>query len=227
METLERNEIDIVASRIIDSLVVKGVLSKNSYDPKLFNELHELLKENFNIPQTSITNIMARTLFGISSSYEPLTIVGAGTYTGNALAWLAGKQLINSDKLVKVYGLDTSKDATEIAKSNFSNIKANNVFLLQEDAIEWLNNTNLKIDLLYIDIDTIKDGKRKYLDLLIAAYPKINPGGLVIAHDVNEEKFIRDLKPFLEEIQNTEKFKHSINLNIDSFGISISVKGDN
>lgn len=224
MNTLEENKIDVVVSRIMDNLVDKEVLPKNSYDPILFNELHELLKKNFNIPQTSITNIMARTLFGISSSHEPLIMVGAGTYTGNALAWLTGKQLLEPNELVRVYGLDISKDATEIAKSNFSSIQAKNILLLQEDAIEWLKNTNLKIDLLYIDIDTVKDGKTKYLDLLIEAYPKINPGGLVIAHDVNEKKFIKDLEPFLEEIQDSKKFKHSINLNIDSFGISISIK---
>lgn len=227
MELLIDEKLNSIVSCIMEKLVENGIVKQNLYNPIKYHELHHLLTTNFYIPDTSITRIMSRLLFGISNSHNAKTVVGAGTYTGNALAWISGNQLIEPKHDVRIYGLDISKSATEIAKENFRKINALNVILLQEDAIEWVSQAEIEVDLLYIDIDTQMCGKKMYLDLLVKAYPKLKAGALVIAHDVNEQKFKNDLKPFIEEIQNSTKFKKSINLNVDSFGISVSVKGDN
>ncbi|QNK89105.1 class I SAM-dependent methyltransferase [Sporosarcina sp. resist] len=130
----------------------------------------------------------------------------------------------DSPNPVRIYGLDISPEATKITKNNFSKINAQDVKLFEADAIDWLKDTSEKIDLLYIDIVTMQDGKSEYLDVLDAAYPMMNEGSLVIAHDINEEKFKKDLIPFVEKVLNHTKFKSIINLNFDSYGLSISIK---
>lgn len=219
------NQLDIVMGRLIDQLSKKEILKPGSYDSNKFYELYEVLKQSFVIPKTSITKIMSRLLFSVGYSKKPKVMVGAGTYTGHALAWLSGYYILgDSHDSVKIYGLDISDEATKIAKKNFSMLNAKNVNLLAVDAIEWFEDTLDFVDLLYIDIDTKDDGKKKYVDLLNAAYPKMQSGSLIVAHDINEEKFKEDMIPFIEEILDRTKFKSSINLNVDPYGLSISIK---
>lgn len=219
------NHLDISVKRIIKQLYDRDILENSNYNAEKFYELYKILNESFVVPETSITQIMSRILFSIGFNKNPKVMVGAGTYTGNALAWLSGYYLI--DKLkeeVKIYGLDISSEATDIAKSNFSRINAKNVTLIKADAINWIKNTSEHIDLLYIDIDTDIEGKSKYIDLLNEAYPKMNSGGLIVAHDINEEKFKEDMNPFIDKVLDQSMFKSSINLDVDSYGLSISMK---
>ncbi|MEF2293793.1 O-methyltransferase [Virgibacillus dokdonensis] len=217
--------LDNAINKLAIQLCNKSILEYNKYNSDKFYELYKLLKDSFVIPKTSITKIMSRILFTIGYSKKPQVMVGAGTYTGNALAWLSGYYLLgDSDRNVKIYGLDISSEATKIAKDNFSKVNADNVHLIKEDAINWLENTSENIDLLYIDIDTEEDGKSKYIDLLNVAYHKLNSEGLILAHDINEKKFKDDMIPFVEKILDQSMFKDSINLNVDSFGLSITIK---
>ncbi|MFJ7747501.1 O-methyltransferase [Peribacillus sp. NPDC097295] len=222
----ERYEVlDEKVEEIIEYLSNKEILNKNCFQTDKFYELHQLLSLNFNIPQTSITKVMARILFSIGYSKKPNVLVGAGTYTGNALAWLSGYSILgDAGQKTSIYGLDISKEATAISQINFANIHASDVHIIQADAISWITEVPEKIDLLYIDIDTKEDGKKKYLDLLHVAFPKMNENGLIIAHDINEKKFEKDMKPFEEALLDETKFKSSINLNVDPFGLSISIK---
>lgn len=212
---------------LTNHLYRQGVLDQfGSFKEKEFYQLHEILTKSFNIPETSITKIMSRLMFSIGKSKKPKVLVGAGTYAGNALAWLSGYYLLDKHQDVEIYGLDISSKATNIAKKNFDSIQAKNVNLVEADAIEWLKSAkNDSIDLLYIDIDTVEDGKKKYFDLLKVAYSKLTDGGIILAHDINEEKFKEDLKPFINEVQDRSKYSKSFNLNVDSFGLSVTVKG--
>lgn len=223
---IEKNtDLDIVMKKMIKTLGQKKFLEENCFHPDKFYQLYEILERNFVIPKTSITKIMSRMLFSIGYSKKPRVMVGAGTYTGHALAWLSGYHILGDavDKM-KIYGLDISAKSTEIAKKNFSKISTENITLLEVDAIKWLKNTSEAIDLLYIDIDTKEDGKRRYTELLDVAYPKMSPDSLIIAHDTKEEIFKNDMKPFLEGILDESKFKSSINLSIDPYGLSITIK---
>ncbi|CAM3867308.1 class I SAM-dependent methyltransferase [Mesobacillus thioparans] len=215
------NELDIAVSKIIEKFSLNQ--HEASYDPEKFYQYLSVLEKDFFVPKTSITKIVSRLLFAIGST-SPKVMVGAGIYTGHAMAWIAGDQYFKKDSARSIIGLDIDKEAIEKAQENFNKIGTLNVACLNEDAISWIKNYQGEIDLLYIDIDTLEDGKKCYIDVLKAAYPKLKSNALVIAHDINEEKFKNDLVPYIDFTSNKNFFRKNYNLNVDQYGLSVAQK---
>ncbi|WP_263707048.1 class I SAM-dependent methyltransferase [Shouchella tritolerans] len=210
-------KLDTITEKITERLCEEGFINSAYYDREGYYRKKELIK-NFYIPKTSITKLASRILYSIGLNSASHTIVGAGTYTGHAISWL-----ISESDAKFVYALDIDPAATRIAVDNFSNFKPK-PNCINIDAESWLCQYDGSIDILYIDVDTIDDGKKKYVDILEAAYEKISANGIIIAHDINEEKFQEDMVAYKKVIANRGKFKNSINLNIDDFGLAITKK---
>ena len=90
-------------------------------DEGTFDELRREVKEKFTIPGTSITPVMERLLYMLSSVRKPRRVIGLGTYCGNALVWSVGPSCGQGRvyEAEKVYGIDTDAEATESAQRNF------------------------------------------------------------------------------------------------------------
>ena len=54
------------------------------YDEKAFDELRQEVKRQFTIPGTSVTPVMERLLYMLSSVRRPRRVIGLGTYCGSA-----------------------------------------------------------------------------------------------------------------------------------------------
>ena len=65
-------------------------------------------QEVFTVPGTSITPVMERLLYMLSSLRRPRRAIGLGTYCGNALVWTVGPGCGpgRAYKAEKVYGID-------------------------------------------------------------------------------------------------------------------------
>ncbi len=218
--------LDDVVSKILNNLLKRGLIDNDTFNTEDYMTYREvLLSQQFYVPQTSITKIASRLLFAIGVISAPKVMVGAGIYTGHALSWLSGYSYLSKKETTNIYGLDISAEAIAHANNNFQKINMPNVNCMHADAVSWLRNYDMDpIDVLYIDIDTKEEGKSKYLELLEAAYPKLSTGALIIAHDVNEEKFLADIAPYITYTSDKSKFSHNINLNIDPYGLGIAKK---
>jgi predicted O-methyltransferase YrrM len=216
--------VGVLAEKLLDQLVEKGFFSRNFYnedDYELFRS--QLVKTNFHVPQTSITRVVSRLLFGLGINHLPKNMVGAGIYTGHALSWLSAFSFFDREKS-SIYGLDISSDAIDYASNNFKRLGMTNVHCIKENALDWINKFEQPIDLLFIDIDTNEKGKAEYTDLLEIAYPRLSEGALVVAHDINENKFSKDLQPYIQLTSDKTRFSHNINLDVDAYGLGIAKK---
>ena len=89
------------------------------------------------------------------------------------------------------------------------------------DAVAVVSEFPETIDLLYLD----PDGDRKrsiYLAVLQAAYQKLAPGSLVLAH--NSQNGGSQLTPYLEFVRDPAHFRASMNVLVDSEGLEVSLR---
>jgi predicted O-methyltransferase YrrM len=190
-------------------------------------ELKEIVDNKFNIPASSITPIMARLLYMLSSIKNPEMLISVGISCGNTFVWNAGPFIsskISSSKS-KIIGIDIDSESIKIAKENFSNFKGcENIELITEDALNTIDRLDFKIDYLYLDADNMDIGKGLYLQLLLKTYPKLNKGAWVLAHDATFYYFKDQLKEYLEYVRNKEYFSESICFDVDPYGLELSIK---
>jgi predicted O-methyltransferase YrrM len=95
--------------------------------------------------------------------------------------------------------------------------------VLAADARDVVRDFPEPIHLLYLDADGSGGrGKGIYLDILEAAYPKLPPGALVLAHNsVNGGK---PVLPYLEWVRDRANMRESVNVVIDREGLEVSIK---
>ena len=220
---------DQLIEQLLQRLAEAGFfLPSDVYFPtEQFYKLRKSVRSTFTVPETSITPLMARLFFALAVMRKPTHIVGLGTYAGNALVWLAGSSLID-DPLFHtntIVGCDIDPTATQLAQQNFRTLSnSEKIQLVCVDGHAWLEENQTPIDLLYIDVDSHDGRKKAYLSLIELALPQLEPGALVLAHDVTVTKFADDLAPYLAFVKNTHHFRFSATLNIDSCGLEVSLR---
>lgn len=219
---------DILALRILDNLTNSGIIPAKPKDFSWdsFYNLREKARKTFLIPETSITPLMARILFGIATFVKPSRILGIGTYAGNSLLWLVGP-FVQSEKyfLDYAYGIDIDAEATRLAKKNFSSLGENSrIRFISADGHAICQRLKNKFDLVFMDADDSRLRKKVYLSILRNIYTNIHSGGLLLAHDICVPKFKEDLRYFLNEVNNTKLFIKTQSLEIDYCGLEVSKK---
>ena len=203
------------------------VPQETSYDESSFDELRQEVKEKFTLSGSSVSPVMERLLYMLSSLKRPRRVIGIGTYCGNALVWVVGSSCGQGKvyQAEKVYGIDIDPEATERARGNFAKLAhTSHVELIAEDGLESVQRLEGPFDLVYLDADSQELGKGLYLPLLKALYPKVAEGGWVLAHDIVVPPFAKQLEGYLAYVRDRENFRESVLFDVDAYGLELSVK---
>lgn len=217
---------DELASRVVQRCVYEGVLDGvPPPDWERFHAERDRVRASFRVPETTITPLMARVLYGIARGARPRRLLGLGTYAGNALVWLAlpGFGPLRTYDGARAVGVDVDGDATALAAANFERLGAQRVECVAIDARD-VDTLNEEWDLVLLDIDDPQRRKEPYLELLDRVYPTLAPGALVLAHDVAVPLFREQLEAYGAAVRERDRFAASVTLEIDPCGLEISRK---
>ena len=213
---------------ILAWLKQKGIVPEGAtYDEKAFDELRQEVKGQFVIPGTSVTPVMERLLYMLSSVRRPRRVIGLGTYCGYALVWAIGPSCGSGREYEaeKVYGIDIDAEATERAKENLGKLAyTDHIELIAEDGLGAVERLKGPFDYVFLDVESKELGKGLYLGLLKKIYGKVEEGGWVLAHDTVVPPFAEQLEAYLAYVRDGENFKESISFDVDAYGLELSVK---
>jgi caffeoyl-CoA O-methyltransferase len=149
----------------------------------------------------------------LAESLGAKLVVEIGTSVGYSGTWFALALQRTGGRLV-TYEIDAQRAAQ--ARENFKRAGIDHlVTLVEGDAHERVKTQAGPIDLLFLDAD-----KEGYLDYLQKLLPKLRPGGLVVAHNINE----RQADPRYIKAITTDPSLETVFLNVANSGISISMK---
>jgi predicted O-methyltransferase YrrM len=225
---LGRTAEDETVHSILSWLKQAGIVAgEATYEEATFEALRREVKENFAYPGSSITPVMERLLYLLSSLRQPRLVIGLGTYCGNALVWAVGASCGagKTYSAEKIYGIDIDAESTACARANFNQLAdADHVELLAEDALAAVERLEGLFDYVFLDVDSKELGKGLYLELLTRLYGKIVPGGWVLAHDTVVPSFTTHLEPYLAFVRNSNYFRQSISFDVDPYGLELSIK---
>jgi predicted O-methyltransferase YrrM len=194
---LEPDQMDSVATKLLRACQENKFIPDGEIDWQRFHSFRTDVRDGYYVPATAITTMASRFLFGIGSLKRPRTVVGIGTYYGNALSWLAapGFSRQRSYDGIRAIGIDTDESAVLGFRDN-ANRAGLAVEVICADGIRWLEEFPDPIDVLYLDLDTPMRGKADYFTCVNVASKLLQPGAVVVAHDFYEEKFENDMINF-------------------------------
>jgi predicted O-methyltransferase YrrM len=221
----ETNELTV---QILSRLDAAGffTMASASFAPERFEQLDRLVQAGFRVPHTTMTALARRVLFGIAMAARPATVIVLGSFVGYAAVWLFGPALL-PEPLFRPHRLiacDIFPPAIEQARENFSVFEAGSLVDLRvQDAADLLADYSGTIDLLYIDVDSERNGKSAYSVLLEKAFPRLRSGSLVLAHDVTHPFYREDAAPYLAMVRDKRRFRKTATLEIDPCGLEVTV----
>jgi len=216
-----------LASQVLAQGVERGVLPPGDRpDWDRFLALRAVVRERFDVPETSITPLMARILYGIALLARPRRVLGIGTYAANALVWLLApgfspQRAYDGELAV---GVDPDVAATELARRNLDSVGMERVELRSEDGHATPAALGERWDLVLLDADDPVGRKGIYLTLLEAVYPFVSAGGLLLAHDICVPRFRSDMARYQGAVRDPQRFEHTLPLEVDECGLEVSVK---
>jgi predicted O-methyltransferase YrrM len=206
----------------------KGIVPEGAaHDERAFDELRQEVTRQFTVPGSSITPVMERLLYLLSSVKRPRRVIGLGTYCGYALVWAIGPSCGSGREYEaeKVYGIDIDVEATKLARENLGKLAGtDHVELMAEDGLEAVERLPGPFDLVYLDVDSKELGKGLYLELLKRLHGKVEEGGWVLAHDTVAPPFAEQLEAYLAYVRDSVNFRESISFDVDAYGLELSIK---
>ena len=219
------DELDALAVQVLLKLRDGGFLPAPVFWPDQFRELDDFVRQNFEVPHTTMTALARRILFGIAVTAKPSTAVVLGSFVGYGAVWLFGPALLPEPlfQATSLVACDIFPPAIAQAARNFSAFGSTLVDLRVQAAEQLLAEFSQPIDLLYIDVDSAETGKRMYADLLRAAVPLLAPGALVLAHDVTHPFYLEDVASYQSLVRDRRQFRRTATLEIDPCGLEVTV----
>ncbi len=140
-------------------------------------------------------------------------VVEVGTSTGFSGVWFCLALRQTNSKLT-TFEIDPGRAAE--ARRNFQKAGvAHLVTLVEGDAHEKLKEVTGPIDLVFLDAD-----KTGYLDYLEKLLPLLRPGGLIVAHNMNE----RHADPRYVKAISRNPNLETVFLNLETSGIGVTLK---
>jgi caffeoyl-CoA O-methyltransferase len=124
-------------------------------------------------PQMLSGHLQGALLQMLSKMIKPLTILEIGTFTGYSAICLA-QGLQEGGKLITI---DCNPEMEDFARPYFEEAGlSNKIKMIIGDATEIIENLEGPFDLVFIDAD-----KENYLNYFKQIYPKVSPGGYILA----------------------------------------------
>ena len=224
LESLDR-EIAVV-DEALSALYGAGVLSHVAYDHERLLALRRTVRQNFDIPWTSITPRTQRLLYAINAILKPATMVAAGVFCGNTFISNAGAAVGPGAcyEARNLIGVEIKPEEAARGERNIRTIDPTGLArVVAADAVAWVAKFQGPIHLLYLDAkEESPKGKGIYLDILEACYDSLPQGGVVLAHDsVSAEE---RLAHYLAFARDEAHFRISVNVVLDMEGLEVSVK---
>jgi len=140
-------------------------------------------------------------------------VVELGTSIGYSGLWFC-LALERTDGKLTTFEIDEGRAAT--ARANFKRAEVESrVKLILGDAHEKVSAVEGPVDIVFLDAD-----KEGYLDYLEKLLPKLRPGGLVIAHNMNE----RQSDPKYVKAITTNPELETVFVSAGASGIGVSMK---
>jgi len=153
-------------------------------------------------------------LYSLTRASVPRTIVEFGTSFGISTIYLAAAVVDN--RRGHIYTTELSEHKVEVAKSNFAEAGvAEKVTVLSGDARDTLADVDGPIDLVLLD-----GWKDLCLDVLKRLEPKLAPGALIVADDIDQ----RAMTDYLAYVRAPENGYQSVPFLVDD-GMEISFYG--
>jgi len=215
-----------VVDEALKSLQEAGVLPHTHYDHAKMLAHREAVGELFEIPWTAITPRMQRLLYATNAIARPENMIAAGVFCGftfisNAGAAVGPGACYTAQQLI---GVEIRPEEAARAERNVRRIDPSAVArVIAADAVDVCAEFEGPIHLLYLDADgTPEKGKGIYLDILQAAYDKMPPGSLVLAH--NSVNSAQRLRHYLEFVRGPANFRNSVNVVFDREGLEVSAR---
>jgi predicted O-methyltransferase YrrM len=140
-------------------------------------------------------------------------VVEIGTSVGYSGTWFC-LALQQTGGRLTTFEIDPQRAAR--ARANFQRAGVDHlVTLVEGDAHERVAAFTGSIDLLFLDAD-----KEGYLDYLQKLLPKVRPGGLIVAHNINDQQ----ADPRYVKAITTDPSLETVIVNLATSGISITLK---
>ncbi len=224
---LEAPEREIaVVDEALSVLVAEGILPHARYDHEKMLAHRKAVRQMFEIPWTAITPRMQRLLYAINAIVRPANMIAAGVFCGNTFISNAGAAVGPGAcyQAKQLLGVEIDPEKAVLAERNVRKIDPTGIAqVLAEDAIETARSFPEPIDLLYLDADgTPEQGKGVYLTILQAAWDRIRPGCVVLAH--NSFNCAKRLEQYLSFVRDPANMRASVNVLLDCEGLEVSVR---
>ena len=185
-------------------------LAKNDAEKKVLDELNELIAgpRLQNVPPLD-----GRLLRLLAEARGAQLIVEIGTSNGQSSLWMS-LGLLQTGGKITTFEIDPQRAA--MARENFKKAGVDSIVTIVEgDAHEKVSGLKDPIDLLFIDAD-----KEGYLDYFNKLLPLVQPGGLVVAHNIDA----RMADPNYVKAITTNPNLETLFMNMGSGGISVTLK---
>lgn len=161
----------------------------------------------------NVTREDGRMLRVLAQSTQARSIIEIGTSTGYSGLWLA-LALRSTGGRLTTYEID--RDRAAVAAANFKRAGMNDlVDVVVADAHVEVTKVAAFVDLVFIDAD--KDG---YLDYLQKLMPKIRPGGLIVADNMQvpapDPRYVRAV--------TTDPNLETLFINMHATGLGVTLK---
>ena len=220
-----QHEIAIV-QQALGSLAAAGILHSTEYAHERFAQHREAVRKLFEIPWTAISPRVERLMYAINAIAQPQNMVAAGVFCGNTFISNAGAAVGPGARYQArhLVGVEIKPHEAARAERNVRKLDPSGVArIVAADAVDVCAGFPEPIHLLYLDADgTPEKGKGIYLDILLAAYDKMPPGAIVLAH--NSVNSASRLRHYLEFVRDTANFRASVNCILDPEGLEVSAK---
>ncbi len=224
LEPLEREA--ALVGRALAVLREAGILPHTDYDHGKMLAMRRAVAEAFEIPWTAISPRMQRLLYAINAIAQPQNMIAAGVFCGNTFISNAGAAVGPGAcyRARHLIGVEIRPNEAARAERNVRRIDPSGVArVVAADAVDICAGFPEPIHLLYLDADGGPEkGKGIYLDILLAAYEKMPPGAIVLAH--NSVNSAGRLRHYLEFVRDRGNFRESVNCILDPEGLEVSVR---
>ena len=186
--------------------------AKDKTEEKILTVLKTMTEEGRRMQSVPMDD--GRFLRILTESMDATNVIEIGTSHGYSAIWFCLALHRTGGKLT-TYEIDPER--AKLAEANFAKAGVTNIVtLVLGDAHEKV--ADLKggpIDILFLDAD-----KQGYVDYLKKLLPKVRPGGLVVAHNINP----RQADPKYVEAITKSKELETLLVNLQASGISVSMK---